>query len=35
MNCNENDKENVPTVESILQRSFESIWYQAKVLHKR
>ena len=35
MNCNENNKENEPTIESILQRSFESIWYQAEVLHKR
>ena len=35
INCNENNKENEPTIESILQRSFESIWYQAEVLHSR
>ena len=35
INCNENNKENEPTIESILQRSFELIWYQAEVLHER
>ena len=30
-----NNKENDSPLEIILQRSFESIWYQSEVLHKR